>query len=337
MTGRHPVHNGMQHRVIYGAEPRGLPLNERLLPQYLAPLGYDCHIVGKWHLGHFRTEYTPTRRGFLTHIGPWTGHHDYFDHTAVEASYWGLDMRRGLEPAWDLHGKYTTDIIAEEAVARVEAHNASHPLFLYIAHVAPHSGNPYNPIPAQDAEIDKMAHIGDRKRRRYAAAVHSLDESVGKVVEALAQKDMLKDSLILFSNDNGGAAAGFNINAASNWPLRGVKNTLWEGGVRGATVLWGSPRWLQGEPRLAHNLMHVTDWLPTLLAAANGSAPQGIDGVDQWAVLSGPEDVDEEAARSEVLHNVDPIIGNAALTVGHWKLVTGQCSFNCSFLGLAVL
>lgn len=56
-----------------------------------------------------------------------------------------------------------------------------------------------------------------------------LDQSVGQVVEALRNRDMLRDSIIIFSTDNGGPAAGFNLNAASNWPLRGVKNTLWEG------------------------------------------------------------------------------------------------------------
>jgi len=56
-----------------------------------------------------------------------------------------------------------------------------------------------------------------------------LDQSVGQVVEALYKNNMLRDSVIVFSTDNGGPAAGFNLNAASNWPLRGVKNTLWEG------------------------------------------------------------------------------------------------------------
>lgn len=59
--------------------------------------------------------------------------------------------------------------------------------------------------------------------------LNKLDQSVGQVVEALQKKDMLRDSIIIFSTDNGGPAAGFNLNAASNWPLRGVKNTLWEG------------------------------------------------------------------------------------------------------------
>lgn len=74
----------MQHTVLYAPEPRGLPLTEKLLPQFLQDLGYENHIVGKWHLGHFRHEYTPTYRGFKSHLGFWTGHQDYYDHTAVE-------------------------------------------------------------------------------------------------------------------------------------------------------------------------------------------------------------------------------------------------------------
>lgn len=75
----------MQHTVLYGAEPRGLSLTEKILPEYLKELGYMTHIVGKWHLGSYRKEYTPTYRGFDSHLGYWTGHHDYNDHTAIES------------------------------------------------------------------------------------------------------------------------------------------------------------------------------------------------------------------------------------------------------------
>lgn len=168
MTGKYPIHTGMQHRVLYAAEPRGLPLTEKILPQYLKDLGYTNHCVGKWHLGHYKREYTPLYRGFDTHIGYWTGHHDYFDHTAYENPSWGFDIRRDMDLAFDLHGQYTTDLIARESVRIIGTHNSSNPLFLYIAHAAVHSGNPYNPLPAPDSTTAKFTYINDFPRRKYA-------------------------------------------------------------------------------------------------------------------------------------------------------------------------
>lgn len=168
-------------------------------------------------------------RGFESHVGFWTGHHDYFDHTAEETGMWGLDMRRGYDIAYDLHGQYTTDVISDESIKIIKSHNNSQPLFLYIAHAAMHSSNPYNPLPVPDETVEKIKNIEDFKRKKYAAMMHHLDESVGAVVKTLADEGMLGNSIIIFSSDNGGPAAGFNLNAASNYPLRGVKNTLWEG------------------------------------------------------------------------------------------------------------
>jgi arylsulfatase B len=319
MTGKYPIHTGMQHSVLFGGEARGLPLAEKLLPEYLKELGYTNRIVGKWHLGSYTKEYTPTYRGFDSHLGYWTGHQDYFDHTAVEAPGWGLDMRRNMDVAYDLHGSYSTDVFAKEAVNVINSHNSSTPLFLYLAHAAVHSGNPYNPLPAPDETVEKFDYITDYKRQRFAAIMSKLDDSVGAVVNALAERNMLENSVIIFSTDNGGAAAGFNLNAASNYPLRGVKNTLWEGGVRGAGLLW-SPLIKQPQ-RVARQFMHISDWLPTLLSIAGGNVSQleNIDGVDQWQSLS--EDL--ASTRTAILHNIDDIYGNAALTVGTWKLVKG--------------
>lgn len=95
-----------------------------------------------------------------------------------------------------------------------------------------------------------------------------LDDSVGAVVAELGNRDMLKNSIIIFSSDNGGPAEGFNLNAASNWPLRGVKNTLWEGGLRAAGLIW-SPL-IAKKSRVANQTMHIVDWLPTLYRAAGG-------------------------------------------------------------------
>ena len=75
---------GLQSNVLVGAAPYGLPTNIQTLPEYLNSLNYKSHAVGKWHLGSHTSRVTPTSRGFLSHIGYWTGHEDYFDHTAQE-------------------------------------------------------------------------------------------------------------------------------------------------------------------------------------------------------------------------------------------------------------
>ncbi|XP_037075366.1 arylsulfatase I-like [Pollicipes pollicipes] len=286
LTGRLPVHTGLQTDVIYGAEPYGLALDEALLPQYLERRGYRCHAVGKWHLGFYREAYTPTRRGFRSHFGYWTGHIDYYDHTAHEGALWGLDLRRGLQLVGGAFGQYTTELFTTEAERLIGAHNASRPLFLYLAHHAVHAGNAYAPLQAPAAARARFPWITDERRRAFAGMVSELDASVGRVVSALAAAGLLNDTLLVFTTDNGGAVGGVDASAASNWPLRGGKYTLWEGGVRGTGLVW-SPR-LPRRSRPLSRAVHVTDWLPTLYEAAGGRAAdlRRLDGVSQWAALS---------------------------------------------------
>lgn len=138
-------------------------------------------------------------------------------------------MRRDLDTAWDLHGKYSTDVFTREAVKVIQKHNDTEPLFLYLAHGATHSSNPYDLLPVPDETVEKFLNVTNYKRRKFAAMLSKVDDSVGSVVEALKKKSMLEDSVIIFSSDNGGPANGFDGNAASNYPLRGVKATPWEG------------------------------------------------------------------------------------------------------------
>lgn len=100
----------------------------------------------------------------------------------------------------------------------------------------------------------------------FLAMVAALDRSIGRIVNALEEQGMLQNSIIVFMSDNGAPTVGRFPNWGSNYPFRGLKETLWEGGVRGAAVLW-SPL-LSDSPRVSNQLMHVTDWLPTLYSAA---------------------------------------------------------------------
>lgn len=151
--------------------------------------------------------------------------------------------------------------------------------------------------------------------------VTKLDESIGRITLELRKNGMLDNSIIAFMSDNGAPTIGEFPNQGSNYPLRGVKETLWEGGVRGAAFVW-SPL-LQETPRVSTDLMHVTDWLPTLYTAAGGdinALDPEVDGVDQWSSLV----YNLPTARAEVLLNIDEKYRNAALRFNNWKIILGK-------------
>lgn len=333
MTGKNPIHLGMQHYVLRGSEPRGLPLNEKLMPEYLKEAGYRTHIVGKWHLGFYKREYTPTYRGFDTHFGYWNGLKDYYNHMSIEkvddgTEFQGFDMRRNLSVAWDTIGKYSTDLFTEEAVQLIHAHNTTDPMFLYLAHLAPHSGNENDLLQAPAEEIAKFSYIKNPKRRIYAAMVSKLDQSVGDVIEALRNREMLERSIILFISDNGAPTEGYLQNHGSNYPFRGIKNSPWEGGVRGAAAIW-SP--LIKQRKVSNQLIFVADWLPTLLSAAGIQKTNisDIDGYDMWPTLvSGGA-----SRRHEVLINIDDIYNYSAIRIGNFKYVKGETTANFTWVG----
>ncbi|KAL2724742.1 arylsulfatase B-like isoform X2 [Vespula maculifrons] len=172
LTGKYPTRLGLQHSVLLHAEPRGLPLNETLLPQYLKKAGYVTHAVGKWHLGYYKKVYTPTYRGFDTFFGYYNGLQDYYTHNSADLSepnaLEGFDMRRNLSIAWDTLNKYSTDLFTEESVRLINSHDTKDPMFLYLAHLAPHSGNSNDLLQAPDEEIAKFGYINDPERRIYA-------------------------------------------------------------------------------------------------------------------------------------------------------------------------
>ena len=103
MTGRYPIHTGMQHFVITSAQPYGLPTNVAILPQRLKEAGYQTHIVGKWNLGYFSEPYLPVKRGFDSFFGYYNGAEDYFTHRRLGF----LDLRDGEKQATDYDGVYS--------------------------------------------------------------------------------------------------------------------------------------------------------------------------------------------------------------------------------------
>ncbi|CAG2107147.1 unnamed protein product [Medioppia subpectinata] len=325
LTGYHPIHTGQQHDALQAAEPRGIPLQYKLLPQHLKNLGYETHAVGKWHQGYFKREYTPTQRGFDSYFGFFNGHEDYYDRVCG-GGYTGFDFRDN-ENAVNLTeytGIYSTDIYTNKAIDIINrSSNSTKPLFLYLAHQSVHAGNGANPLQAPQRYIDRFKDIEDMRRRTFVAMVSALDDSVGDVFSALQKANILNDTIIIFTTDNGGASCGadgtcIDSSIGSNWPLRGGKFTLLEGGIRGIAFIW-SP--LLRKTYISDHLMHVTDWLPTIYSAVGGKTEDlgPIDGIDMWNILND----NLQNPRKHLLHNIDPTWKMWALRYGDYKLISG--------------
>ncbi|CAN7995793.1 unnamed protein product, partial [Ixodes hexagonus] len=324
MTGLYPIHTGMQDDEIGNSEPWGLPLKFKILPEHFKDLGYATYAIGKvyWVIFPFTTIFSGCIQhpGHVTQVlreGDGLSHEKYTLNRKV-VSTWGLDLREDLRVASNRAGQYSTDLFTDKATSIINNHNTSKPLLLYLAHQAVHVGNAYHPLEAPSSYVKKFQYIKDLRRRIFAGMVAALDQSVGDVFLALQKKGILEDTVVLVTSDGGGAAGGVDQGVGSNWPLRGTKRTLWEGGVRAVGLLWSAKL---SKGRLAGQLIHVTDWLPTLYSAAGGDITDlgAIDGKDLWTVLVD----DRPSPRTELLYNIDYRWKLAAIRVGPYKLVLG--------------
>ncbi|CAN7937135.1 unnamed protein product [Ixodes hexagonus] len=199
-------------------------------------------------------------------------------------------------------------------------HPDEKPLFLYLAHQAPHSGN-FDKLEVPETYTQQYQDIGSVNRTLYAGMVSALDESVGAVFEALSKRGFLSNTVVVFTSDNGACPEDETYNGGSPWPLRGQKMTPWEGGVRAPALLW-SPLLSATKGSVFDDLFHITDWLPTFYELAGGtpSSLGVIDGVSQLSALNGKA----PGPRNKILVNIDPTENNSAIIEGKFKLVIGD-------------
>ncbi len=300
MTGRYATHTGVYNVVRPGA-PWGLPLNERLLPQALKEVGYTTAITGKWHLGEFQADYTPTRRGFDHQYGHYFGALDYYTHDRDGKTDWYRNDKPLVEEG------YTTHLVAKEATRLIREQPADKPLFLYVPFNGIHS-----PHQVPDSYTEPYKHL-PKLRQSIAGMLSAVDEAIGQVTAALAEKGLRENTLIIFSSDNGGPGPG---SATMNTPLRAGKGTLYEGGIRVCSFATWPGKIPAGitidEP------MHAVDWYPTLVKLTGAPATQALtpDGLDIWPVLT-------QGAKSPhaalLLPGMAP--DKMALRMGNWKLL----------------
>jgi len=291
MTGRFAMH----HTVvdwIPSASTYGLPLNETTMADKFKEVGYATHAVGKWHLGFYRKEMTTTFRGFESFYGFYGGGEDYFKHT----SGGHYDFRRDPTPNCgpgcsqvlaEADGRYSTTLFSEEAVRIIKAHPIEKPLFLYLAYQAVHA-----PAEVPQEYMDAYnTTIADPMRRKFAGMLSCMDEGLANVTETLQARGMMDNTLVVFTTDNGGPINTGDGIGARNWPLRGAKHSIWEGGTRGTALISG--KMLKQKGYTFTHLMHGADWMPTMGALAGfdvSTIPLPLDGVSQWDAINAGND-----------------------------------------------
>lgn len=251
-----------------------LSTNAILLPQILKPAGYHSSIVGKWHLG-LEPENHPLQRGF-DHFHGFLGDmmDDYYHHRRHNNNYMRL-QEKTIDPeghATDLFSQWAIDVINEQAAA-------DQPFFLYLAYNAPHT-----PIQPPD---DWLAKVKAREsgiaedRAKLVALIEHMDHGIGKVVAALNKTGVAENTLLIFTNDNG----GYLKVGASNGNLRGSKQEMYEGGIRvPMCAVWSGH--IPPASRSDHIALTM-DLFPTLAEAAGVTIDHEIEGRSILPVLRG--------------------------------------------------
>lgn len=262
-----------------------LALAETTLAELVSPAGYICGHVGKWHLGP--QGFWPTEQGFAVNIaGCDLGHPPsyYWPYTRADRRIPTLDLTSTSE------GQYLTDRLADEAVARVRQWK-SRPFFLYLATYQVHT--PVEPkkeyVPRYAQRIrEGMQHTNPQ----YAAMVQSMDEFVGKVLDALEGNGLAQDTIVLFTSDNGGLSHinGVKRGPTDNSPLRLGKGSSYEGGVRVPLIV----RWPGVTPpgSVCQEPVMGIDVFPTVaevLGIGTRATTGPIDGVSLLPVLRDPK------------------------------------------------
>ena len=291
----------------------GLPLRAKTLAEVLKQNGYVTGMFGKWHLG-YRLPHLPTRQGFDEFRGLTSGDGDHHSH-----------VDRSGNPDW-WHGErlapeagYTADLLTQHSVDFITRHRDK-PFFLYVPHLAIHfpwqgPDDPAHRVAGRDYANDKWGIVPNPRnvRPHVREMIRSLDESVGRIVEAIRKHDLQNHTLVWFLSDNGGYlnyGETFD-NISSNGPLRGQKTELYEGGHRVPAIAWWPGRI---RPRVCDQTTATMDLFPTICNLAGVQQSRELDGCDLSELLLN----DQQLAPRTLFWRMDD---EYAIRRAQWKLI----------------
>ncbi|MBI1250595.1 MAG: sulfatase-like hydrolase/transferase [Alphaproteobacteria bacterium] len=353
MTGRYPTRTGFEFTptppgmgriismissasssglppVIYDADAasrtppfrdQGLPGSEVTIAETLRAAGYHTVHIGKWHLGN-GAEFGPNAQGFDESLLMASGLHlpdgdprgvsAKLDFDPIDRFLWArMQFAASFNDGpWFAPGGYLADYWTDESLRVIEA-NRNRPFFLYLAHWSVHS-----PLQATREDYDAVGDIEPHRLRVYAAMVRALDRSVGRILDALDRQGMSENTIVVFSSDNGGA--GYIGLEDINAPYRGWKATMFEGGIR-VPLFMRWPGRIPAGARITAPVAHI-DVAPTLTAAANASAPEGVE-IDGRNLLPLAFGETQEAPHDAIFWQSGHY---RAVRQGDWKLQVSQ-------------
>jgi arylsulfatase A len=292
VSGRYQQRVGIEWALSSTTDrDKSLPVTKTSLPALLKQNGYATALVGKWHLG-FNPQIGPNAHGFDEFFGFLSGATNYYTHRTGDGA---PDLFENTTPVET--PAYLTDEISRRATLFIDRH-AREPFFLEVAYNAVHW--PFQPpdLPASDPRRTAVPRpqetLGDRKimqmpddaapaatRADYVKILENADRNIGKVLDALERSGLARNTLVIFTNDNGGEWLSRNA------PLYHRKGTLWEGGIRVPLIM----RWPGVLPtgQTSAQAAITMDLTRTILAATNTALPSGYrpDGVNLLPMLSG--------------------------------------------------
>ena len=347
LTGRYPQRNGLYDMIRneapdygykYGdAEYQvtlerilGMDTREVMIAQILKQQGYKTAVFGKWDGGQLQ-RFLPLQRGFDEFYGFVNTGIDYFTHER----YGVPSMFRNNSPTTEDKGTYATYLFRREAVRFINE-NSAQPFFLYLPFNAPHGSSSLDPkirstVQAPEEYKQQYPHLlkqakyvkGKRygkeamvanpamRKLCYLAATTCMDDCIGDVLDTLEDNDLWDNTLVIFFSDNGGSGA------ASNFPLRGHKAQMWEGGIRVPMIARFPGR--IPPSTVTHEFLSSLELFPTFTNLAGGTLPEEItyDGFDMLPVLAGTE----SSQRSNMFWKRR---GDLAARVGDWKWVDSE-------------
>ena len=286
----------------------GLPASGRSLPQLLKNAGYATGLIGKWHLGYL-PQFSPLAHGFESFWGFKAGFTDYWEHNdrAGEPDLFENDVPVTATG-------YMTDLITERSV-RFIADHARQPFFLEVAYNAAHW--PYQDPDRPSKAADNGRHLlpwdeNTNTRADYVKIMERADQGVGRILAAVDQHQLANDTVVIFTNDNGGEWLSRNA------PLFNRKFTLFEGGIRVPTIL----RWPGHLPAgaVSSQVGITMDLTATVLAIAGATVPADakLEGINLIPLLrKGAQPVTRTLFWRANLAGLN----QRAVRDGNWKLL----------------